>query len=1091
MKKMFMAVAAFTMLLCGCVDTSDLESKVDDLDKRVTTLEEKVKELNDVTIPGMQSIVAAIQGNVYVTSVTTTTDGYVIKFSNNTTATIANGKDGANGEDGEDGAKGDKGDTPAISVVEIDGEFYWAVDGEPLLDKDGNKVPVHSALPQLRISEGKWQVSYDEGVTWADVEVLGEAGGSTISIEDGDTTVTFYINGEAYEIQKETAFFLVFESRKDLGVPQGDEFMFPYTIEGVVEGDEVEVDVLNCTAGWEARVVSLPKGETEGYIAVKNVDNKDGKVFIYAANGRGKTDIKSLVFEGGVLTATADVMDVPAAGGEVQISVTTNMGYELYVDRTQEWITVAPETRATHTDVYTLVCEANEAGSYRSAEVDVINEQTGETPSVFVILQYPAETVVTDIASLENVADGKTVSLYGETVLASSENSAVVSDGTSYMYLTNASAALPVGKVVSLTGVKRTAEDGSVYLELASFEVTGATSDVTDPATTYYGLGQNEGFLPMYTSVTGPLASEDGQYVVSAVKGQKVVLEAPTSNYAVASYVGKTVTVYGYLTTVVFPEGEEFETYTMVINAAEPVVFKENAAWTLSYAYDPSFDPESPEVVTNTVSGSTVPYQLGILSVEEYAEFNNDPESLAANLADDMQFTYWYYERMGLERDFIYSVLVHADGATDSEGFEELPYGSYYIFAVGLNPDGTVTGDYKVQEIEKVDPTIPAEYGDFIGDWIFNGSVISVIEKVNGESYTITGLANGLNGGINDIEALYDSESKKMQIKEQTLGSWEHQTLGEVNDYLSGIFVYGSKEWPNFPINESEAQIAVIFGLQPDGTLVARGGESQENGKFIAVRLIFAAGTSAGRYAQISLPQTLIKAEKPTDDYLKWVGTWNIERPEYDESTKQPTGNMLKDTWVITEAIPNKTYSVSGIEDIADSYGVAVADFNEDGTMSVKSQLMTTWNYQNQTVSEYLLPMFMVEGSQYYSKTLGVNMFTASLEGNSASLTPAKINMNGTGYDVNYIRHYQELGGTYYIHNYGGTPIPNTLVRSNSTESQSYKMTKVKTVTGKTANDVKALTIPNHSSGIQNLKAPAAKIVDARISKAAAAKLAK
>lgn len=144
---------------------------------------------------------------------------------------------------------------------------------------------------------------------------------------------------------------------------------------------------------------------------MKHSENATGKVFVYASNGRGKTDIKSLVFEDGVLTAEADVKPVPAAGGEVKVSVTTNMDYELYVDRTQKWISVAPQTKATHVDVYTLVCEANTTGSFRSAEVDVINTVTGETPNVFYVIQYPAETVATDIASLANVADNTPVTL--------------------------------------------------------------------------------------------------------------------------------------------------------------------------------------------------------------------------------------------------------------------------------------------------------------------------------------------------------------------------------------------------------------------------------------------------------------------------------------------------------------------------------------------------------------------------------------------------------------------------------------------------------------------------------------------------------
>ena len=193
-KRLIWAFAALVLFLTGCSVDQGLIEKVNDLDERVSSLEKTVEELNKITIPGLQSIVAAIQGNIYVTSVAPATDGYTITFSNGTTAIIKNGADG------------EKGDKPAISVIEIDGVFYWAADGEALLDASGNKVPVYTATPQLRINEGKWQISYDEGKTWADVDVMGSAGGSTISIEDGDTTVTFYIDGKKYEIQKELPF---------------------------------------------------------------------------------------------------------------------------------------------------------------------------------------------------------------------------------------------------------------------------------------------------------------------------------------------------------------------------------------------------------------------------------------------------------------------------------------------------------------------------------------------------------------------------------------------------------------------------------------------------------------------------------------------------------------------------------------------------------------------------------------------------------------------------------------------------------------------------------------------------------------------
>lgn len=900
--KALWAVLALMMVLFGCAKDQELYKKVDDLGERVTALEKAVKELNDITIPGMQSIVAAIQGNIYVTSVTPTADGYTITFSNQTTAVIKNGVDGS------DGDKGEKGDTPNVGVTEIDGQFYWAVDGKPLVDSEGKKIPVYQALPQLRINDGKWQVSYDEGATWADVEVLGNPGGSTISIEDGDTTVTFFINGEPYEIQKETPFYLVFGSRKDLGVPQGEEYMFEYTVSGVTEGDELEVDILNCTEGWKARVVTLPEGDTPGYIGVTNEGNTTGKVFVYAANGRGKTDIKSLVFEEGVLKAEADVKAVVAAGGEVTISVTTNMDYELYVDKRQKWISVAPATKATHTDVYTLVCEPNETGAFRSAEVDVLNVQTGEAAEVYMILQYPSESVATDLASLEYVEDNTSVTLYGQTVLAASENSAVVSDGTGYLYVTGASVALPVGKVISVTGVKNTDENEDIRLELASFEVTGQTSTVEDPETTYYGLGQDQ--RPLYTSVSGTLSSEDGQYYITAPMGQEVALEAPTSNYGIAAYVDRTVTVYGYLTSVHVEEGAEVESYTMVVNNAVPVSFKENAAWALSYENDPT--AEYPEIVTNTVSGSSVPYQLRLYTEEYYNQLGGTPEAAVLMICDDLQYNYWYYGLYGFTKDEVFSALAHADGQTGSNSFKKIDYGKYYVVAVGTNPDGTVTGDYKVQEIEKKEPVSVASYSDFLGKWLLGSEVLTVTEKVNGSTYNVTGIKNQDTYNVPAIEAEF--VDGKFVIKEQTAGEWYNDYMEVDTDlYLSGLYVASNgRTYASYPFNSETPDVILTGYVLETGAPVTVVPGSCKSGAFVSMGIswVIREGENAGKgntFTGTEIGSTMTPVQEASADYKAWLGNYVINT----KSVK--TGADTTYNVALVEGIPNETILLNGL----------------------------------------------------------------------------------------------------------------------------------------------------------------------------------
>ena len=780
--KVFWALVATFLFFVGCSKEQDLYDKVNDLDNRVSALEKTVNELNNITIPGLQSIVAAIQGNIYVTSVTPTADGYSIQFSNGTTAVIRNGIDGV---DGEKGDKGDTGASPVITVVEVEGVFYWAINGTVVTDESGKKVPVQAATPQLRINDGKWQVSYDGGTTWADVEVLGNPGGSTVSIVDGDTTVTFIINGETYVIQKEVPFYLVFDARKDLGVPQGEEFYFEYSIKGVKEGDEVEVDILNCTAGWKAEVKSLPTASAPGYIAVTNVDNVNGKVFVYASNGKGKTDIKSLIFEEGVLTADADVQSITSTGGDIKLAVTTNMEYELYIERTQTWISEVPQSKATHTETITLRCEPNETNKFRSAEVDLIL-QNGSAPVVYIILQYPSETEATDIASLANVQDGRSVSLVKQVVVASSMASAVVTDGTNYLKVAGLSEPLPVGKEITLDGVKASDEAGNAYVQYTSNTVTEQTAEFEHPVNEYIGLATYSE-QPMYVAVSGLLQNEGDEYFTMLPMGQKLIIDAPQPELGLSYKTGKYVNIYGYVIASIMEEDAEAETDTVVATSVSTIDFVEKAAWSLSYSYERG--EQYPEIITNTVSGSDAPYMLAVYSEEAYAtKFGNDPVGAALMLSDDLQYCYYeygtYYQ---LSREYIYSILVHTE--TESEGFEELEYGKYVAVAAGLNFDGTPTGDYKTLEFEKVQPEASAEYKAWMGNYVLN---TKSLKTGNDTTYNValtagvpnqTILIDGL--GLDGIALKYVPETDKCEVVFGKVGgnsSYDFYISGVTND---------------------------------------------------------------------------------------------------------------------------------------------------------------------------------------------------------------------------------------------------------------------------------------------------------------------
>ena len=200
MKKLFTYLLSAIMLFAvGCVegfDDSQIWDKLNSLEDRVAALEQLCRQMN-TNISSLQKVVNALQNNDYVTNIAPITEdgkviGYTITFSKSGAVTIYHGKDGKDGTNGADGADGKDGYTPVIGVAkDSDGIYYWTLDGDWLLDKDGNKVKAEGkdgingadgTTPKLKIENGYWYISYDNGTTWNELgKATGEDG------KDGDS----------------------------------------------------------------------------------------------------------------------------------------------------------------------------------------------------------------------------------------------------------------------------------------------------------------------------------------------------------------------------------------------------------------------------------------------------------------------------------------------------------------------------------------------------------------------------------------------------------------------------------------------------------------------------------------------------------------------------------------------------------------------------------------------------------------------------------------------------------------------------------------------------------------------------------------
>lgn len=346
MRKLFIMFAIVaTLFAVGCQKYNDkpLKNRVVELENRVTTLEELCKKMN-TNISSLQTIVGALQNNDYVTGVVPVisngeTIGYTITFAKNSPITIYHGKDGANGADGKDGvngsngkdgingADGKDGHTPVIGVrQDTDGVYYWTLDGEWLLDGAGNKVKAEGRdgqngadgkdgingsdgkdgengkdgiTPQLKIENGYWYVSTDNGTTWTNLGkatgedgkdgangIDGKDGGDSIfqSITQDEDNVYFTLaDGEIITLPKKQSLSITFAEGNSLQFDANETKIVNYTITGGGNNNVVKAEMQNLDGAYTLRTTQ--SSATKGKITITANVPTENMVIVSVSNG--------------------------------------------------------------------------------------------------------------------------------------------------------------------------------------------------------------------------------------------------------------------------------------------------------------------------------------------------------------------------------------------------------------------------------------------------------------------------------------------------------------------------------------------------------------------------------------------------------------------------------------------------------------------------------------------------------------------------------------------------------------------------------------------------------------------------------------
>lgn len=193
----FLTVSFGTIFYSCKTNTDDLWYSINQLDGRVAALEDLCMRINS-NINSLQKLVQALQDNNCITKVVPIEKegkeaGYMIIFSKGNPITIYHGAKGDKGDKGDSGANGHDGFTPVIGVkIDLDNIYYWTLNGEWLIDEKGKKIKAigtdgkdgidgipgqDGATPELKIENGRWLLSNDNGNTWSDIgQATGDAG---------------------------------------------------------------------------------------------------------------------------------------------------------------------------------------------------------------------------------------------------------------------------------------------------------------------------------------------------------------------------------------------------------------------------------------------------------------------------------------------------------------------------------------------------------------------------------------------------------------------------------------------------------------------------------------------------------------------------------------------------------------------------------------------------------------------------------------------------------------------------------------------------------------------------------------------------
>lgn len=381
-------------MLCGCSDTwldsmwirnVDLENKVEENTDRIEGLEDIVSRTN-TDISSLQALVQAVNDSDFITEVRDFSEngrtGCMVSFHSGKSIRIYDGTDGLGCP------------MPEIGIREdADGRYCWTVGGEWLTDGDGGRIyceGLDATVPEVRITDGYWEISYDGGSTWTNIgKADGDDNDIFESIEATDSKVVFTLSdGTSFSLP--FYVFIEFDIEGDeTGVEARKEISVNYTVFNATENT-----LVTAASDGNYRVRVERKSISEGTIIITSPKfYEDGhiSVSVYDENGYSKTRVINF-YEREIYFPNGLEYRIPARGATLAIPLSANFDYNIEIP-SAPWLTWQSRTKAEMQDrSITVTAEMNNEFTERTGIIELIALNNPDEPqSEITVIQSAAD----------------------------------------------------------------------------------------------------------------------------------------------------------------------------------------------------------------------------------------------------------------------------------------------------------------------------------------------------------------------------------------------------------------------------------------------------------------------------------------------------------------------------------------------------------------------------------------------------------------------------------------------------------------------------------------------------------------------------